>query len=58
MSLDRRTTNEGRRERQARKRRKRARIWYSCMGSGSKTLKVGRKHMRRWAKRSLAVDDR
>ena len=57
MSIDRRTTNPGRRERLAGKRHRRGLIWSSWMPPMSRALKVGRKHGRRWAMRSLAVDD-
>ena len=50
MSLDRRTTNPGRREREARKRHRRAAIWSQ---SQDRWLKLGHKHMQRWAKRNL-----
>lgn len=57
MSLDRRTTNPGKREREARKRRRRARVWCSSMGAEAAPLKLGRKHFRGWVRRSLAVAD-
>lgn len=57
MSLDRRTTNPGKRERQARKRRRRALIWDSRWGAEAAPLKVGHVHSLRWARRSLAVVD-
>ena len=50
MSLDRRTTNPGRREREARKRHRRAAIWSQ---SQDRWLKLGHKHMQRWIKRNL-----
>lgn len=37
----------GMRERQARKRHRRAHFWYSGMGAGVDPLKVGRKHFKR-----------
>ncbi len=72
MSLDRRTTNLGRYEREARKRHRRA--WVLVDGNVTMTanhgyflsyppgaeaapLRLGRKHYKRWAKRSLAVFD-
>jgi len=55
MSLDRRTTNPGKREREARKRHRRAIAWSSDMGAVAVPLNLGHKHMRRWVKRSLAV---
>lgn len=55
MSL--RYTNPGRRERAARKRHGRARVWSSGMGAEAEPLKLGRKHYSRWLKRSLIVAD-
>ena len=40
--------NAGKREREARKRRRRARVWTSSMGAEAAPLKLGRKHMQRW----------
>jgi hypothetical protein len=57
MSLDRRTTNPGKREREARKRLRRGLVWSSDMAPGTAPLKLGHEHIRRWAKRSLAVAD-
>jgi len=57
MSLDRRTTNPGKREREARKRHRRALVWPTRMGAEAVPLKLGHKHFQRWAKRSLAVAD-
>jgi len=57
MSLDRRTTNPGKREREAGKRHRRARIWTSGMGAEAAPLKLGSRHFQRWVKRSLAVAD-
>ena len=54
MSLSRRTTNPGRREREARKRHRRARSYF---GSHDGWLKLGRKHLRRELKKHLAVVD-
>lgn len=56
MSL-RYSTNPGKREREARKRRGRARVWSSNMGAEAAPLKLGRKHFQRWLKRSLTVAD-
>lgn len=72
MSLDRRTTNTGKREREARKRHRRA--WMVTRrnhtmianhgyflryppGAEAVPLKLGRKHYLRWVKQSLAVAD-
>ena len=52
MSLERRTTNPGKRERVARKRHKRG-----LCGSGGEAFKLGRKHFRRWIFKHLAVAD-
>jgi len=41
----------GMRERQARKRHRRARIWNSMMGAAVDPLKVGRKHFKRFWRR-------
>lgn len=57
MSLDRRTTNPGKREREAGKRHRRALVWSSNMGAAAVPLKLGHKHFQRWAKRSQAVAD-
>ena len=57
LSLIRRTTNPGRRERQAGKRRRRARYWSSNMGAVADPLKFGPKHFRRFLRRDLAVVD-
>lgn len=57
MSFMRRMTNSGRREREAKKRHRRARAWLSGMGAEAAPLKLGHKHFRRWIKRSLAVAD-
>jgi hypothetical protein len=53
MSLARRTTNPGRREREARKRHGRARVY---AGAETEPLKLGRKHFRRWVGRLLTED--
>lgn len=58
MSLMRRATNPGKREREARKRHRRAHFWHSGMGADAAPLKLGRKHLPRWVRRSLAVADR
>lgn len=60
MSEERRTSNPGKRERQARKRHRRATTWIVSRGAEVGPLKVGRKHSRRLAARfwqSLAVAD-
>lgn len=57
MSLDRRTTNPGKREREARKRHRRACVWSSDMGADVAPLKLGHKHFQRWVRRSLVVAD-
>ncbi len=57
MSLSRRTDNPGKREREARKRPRRARCWSQEAGAEAVPLKLGRKHLQRWLKRSLAVAD-
>lgn len=51
------TTNPGKRERVARKRSKRARVWSFSMGAEAVPLKLGRKHFQRWLNRNLAVAD-
>ena len=43
-----RLNNAGKREREARKRHRRARVWEAGMGAEAEPLKLGRKHMRRW----------
>ena len=40
----------GLRERQARKRHRRARVWCSSMGAGVDPLRIGRKHFPRWSR--------
>ena len=60
MSEERRTSNPGKRERQARKRHRRGHYWNSNMAAEAEPLKVGREHSRRCAARfwqSLAVAD-
>lgn len=54
MSYSRRTANPGKREREARKRHRRARY---CDGSHDGWLKLGRKHLRRRLRAHLAVAD-
>ena len=54
----RRSYNPGKREREARKRHRRARVWSSNMGADAEPLKLGRKHIRCWIRhQSLAVAD-
>lgn len=55
MSYIRRTANPGKREREARKRHRRARCWR--IGSPDGGLKLGRTHLRRWWLADLAVAD-
>ena len=57
MSIERRTTNPGRREREARKRNRRALYWSSSWGAEAEPLKLGRKHADRHFKIILAVAD-
>ena len=57
MSGVRRHENPGKRERQARKRHRRARYWDSSMGAEAAPLKVGPVHCRRIARDYLAVAD-
>ena len=56
MSMDRRTTNPGKRERVARNRQRRCQLWI-WDANGGRTYKLGREHSRRWAMRSLTVAD-
>lgn len=49
--------NAGKREREARKRHRRARVWVSSMGAEAEPLKLGRKHMQRYWRRFHAVAD-
>lgn len=44
----------GKREREARKRHRRALCWSGSMGSGGTPLKLGRVHFRRWIKPIMA----
>ena len=54
----RRHDNPGKREREAGKRHRRARIWSSSMGADTAPLKLGSEHLRRWCRRcTLAVAD-
>ena len=48
----RRVQRKGRREREARKRHRRGRVWTSYMVAGAEPLKLGRKHSLRFAKNS------
>lgn len=51
---------KGRREREARKRHRRARVWCSHMGAGQEPLKLGRKKMKAFLRRTylhLSVAD-
>jgi len=57
MSLERRTINPGRRERQARKRHRRAIIWSSRWGAEAEPLKVSHRHRGRLFGLILAVSD-
>ena len=43
-----RRNNAGKREREARKRRRRAHVWTPDTGAEAAPLKLGRKHMQRW----------
>lgn len=52
-----RRNNAGKREREARKRHGRARVWTSSMGAEVEPLKLGREHFRRWSRRFYAVAD-
>jgi hypothetical protein len=56
----RRSGNPGRQEREAGKRHRRARVWNSGMGAEVEPLKLGRKHLSRYYRRSyvLAVAER
>lgn len=47
MSFERRHGNPGKREREARKRHRRGRVWSSTMPAASAPLKVGRTHFGR-----------
>jgi len=53
MGSSRRHDNPGKREREAGKRHRRARVWNSDMGAVAVPLKLGRNHFQRWLKRSL-----
>ena len=57
MSYIRRTANPGKREREARKRHRRAVLWYTRDGAVVGPLKLGRKHLLRRMKADLAVAD-
>ena len=57
MSFGRIFDNPGKREREAGKRHRRARVWSGDMGAEAVPLKLGRKHFLRWLKRSLEVAD-
>jgi len=72
MGLERRADNPGKREREARKRHRRAWVvekgnvtvvashsYFTTYPPGAEAvpLKLGRKHYRRWTRRSLAVAD-
>ena len=57
MSLERRTINPGRRERRARKRHRRAIIWFSRWGAEAEPLKVSHRHRGRLFGLILAVSD-
>lgn len=57
MSIERRTTNPGKRERMARKRHRRTLFWWGGWPSGTAPLKLGSKHLTREFKKSLAVAD-
>jgi len=59
MSRERLADNPGKREREARKRHRRARLWYYDHGQGTVVgpLKLGRKHLLRRMKADLAVAD-
>lgn len=48
----RRVQREGRREREARKRHRRGRVWPSYTVAGAEPLKLGRKHFLRFARNS------
>lgn len=50
--------NAGKREREARKRHRRARVWVASMGAEVAPLKLGRKHYQRWLRQfALSVAD-
>jgi hypothetical protein len=57
MSYCRRTDNPGKREREARKRHRRAVCWFYKDGAEVGPLKLGRKHLRRRLRADLAVAD-
>ncbi len=46
----------GKREREARKRHRRASYWNSSWGTGSKSLKLGHKHIQRCLRQVLVAD--
>jgi len=52
MSM-RRHSNPGKREREGRKRHRRAHIWCSDMGAEAAPLKLGHKHFQRWMRRDI-----
>ena len=55
MSAQRRHGNPGRQEREAGKRHRRARVWGLGTGAGIAPLKLGRKHLSRYFRRSNAL---
>ena len=57
MSSVRRHGNPGRREREARKRHRRASLWMSEWGAATEPLKLGREHFGRITRQTLAVAD-
>lgn len=57
MSSERRHRNPGKREREARKRHRRALIWCSIWGAEAEPLKRGSRHFRRGYRHVMAVAD-
>lgn len=51
----RRITDPGRREREARKRHRRASLWCVEWGAEAGSLKLGREHYRRWVRRDICL---